>query len=54
MTDAKEKSSVVVTVVRSGGNTASYLSVGTTAKPAPVERNVAVEQHEKLVAAAGD
>ncbi|MFG2194289.1 hypothetical protein [Streptomyces sp. NPDC048639] len=50
--DGKSGGAVVVTVVRSGANTATYLSIPMAGKAAPVEESVAAEQHEKLTAAA--
>ncbi|MEV6313909.1 hypothetical protein [Streptomyces sp. NPDC051776] len=43
---------LIVTVVRSGANTATYLSLPMAGKADPVEEGVAAEQHEKLKAAA--
>lgn len=40
---------VSITVVRTGDNTATYLSVGTSGKPAPVARAVAYEQHRRIM-----
>ncbi|MEU6078993.1 hypothetical protein [Streptomyces sp. NPDC047108] len=50
--EGKNGGEVVVTVVRSGANTATYLSIPMAGKAAPVEESVAAEQHEKLTAAA--
>ncbi|PGH49989.1 sensor domain-containing protein, partial [Streptomyces sp. Ru87] len=52
LTGAGDASDLVVTVVRTGANTASYLSFGVADTPEPIERKVAVRQHEKLVEAA--
>ncbi|MFT2019953.1 sensor domain-containing protein [Streptomyces sp. 796.1] len=40
---------VSITVVRTGDNTATYLSVGTSGKPTPVARAVAYEQHRRIM-----
>lgn len=51
--DATVKDAAVVfTVVRTGGNTATYLSIGLSGAPDPVAKAVQEKQHEKLVAAA--
>jgi len=53
MKDAKGKDSpTVFTVVRTGGNTATFMSVSLSGEPAPVPEAVVVKQHEKLTAAA--
>lgn len=40
------------TVVRTGGNTATYVSISLSGKPVPVAKAVLAKQHEKLTAAA--
>ncbi|MGP3952756.1 sensor domain-containing protein [Streptomyces sp. 7N604] len=53
LTQKGDEAAVVVTVVRTGANTATYLSIPLSGKATAVERSVAAKQHEKLVAAAG-
>ncbi len=53
MRDAKQQDSpTVFTIVRTGGSTASFMSVSLTGKPQPVEKALVEKQHEKLKAAA--
>ncbi|MGH3324751.1 MAG: hypothetical protein ACRDOV_10080 [Streptomyces sp.] len=53
MKDAKGKDSpTVFTVVRTGGNTATFMSISLSGEPVPVTKAVVVKQHEKLTAAA--
>lgn len=40
---------VAITVVRTGGNTATFMSAGTSGKPEPVARTVAYEQHRRIM-----
>ncbi|MBB5938276.1 hypothetical protein [Streptomyces zagrosensis] len=50
MRDKAGKSApVVITVVRTGGNTATFISGGTSGKAEPVARAVAYEQHRRIV-----
>lgn len=53
MEDVKGKGSpTVFTIVRTGGNTASFMSVSLSDKPQPVAKALVEKQHEKLLAAA--
>ncbi len=49
--EAGKDAPVAITVVRTGGNTATYLSAGTSGRPEPVARAVADEQHRRLMEA---
>ncbi|MFE6778552.1 hypothetical protein [Streptomyces sp. NPDC057702] len=40
---------VAITVVRTGGNTATFMSAGTSGGPEPVARAVAYEQHRRMM-----
>lgn len=47
--EAGKDAPVAITVVRTGANTATYLSAGTSGRPEPVARAVADEQHRRMV-----
>jgi hypothetical protein len=46
-------SPLVFTVVRTGGRTATFMSISLSGKPQPVEKALAVKQHRKLAALGG-
>lgn len=46
-------SPLVFTVVRTGGRTATFMSISLSGKPQPVEKALAVKQHQKLAALGG-
>ncbi|SCK10521.1 hypothetical protein [Streptomyces sp. WMMB 322] len=55
MEDVKGKDSpTVFTIVRTGGNTASFMSVSLSDEPQAVAKSLVKKQHEKLTEAAGD
>ncbi|HWM35572.1 MAG TPA: hypothetical protein VNS49_00440 [Streptomyces sp.] len=52
---AEQKASpLVFTVVRTGGSTATFMSISLSGKPQPVAKALMEKQHEKLTAAAGN
>lgn len=55
MEDAKGKDSpTVFTIVRTGGSTASFMSVSLSGEPQAVAKSLVEKQHEKLAEAAGE
>jgi len=50
----QEASPLVFTIVRTGGSTATFMSISLSGKPQPVAKALMEKQHEKLTATAGN